>query len=147
MKLVFMGTPVYALSCLEALIGAGHEIAAVFTQPDKPEEPRQADTDDPGEGACAEARKSRSISRLASERARTLKKSLEVLKEIAPECIVVVAYGQYTAGEHTGASEVRLHKRTRVAAADVPRSGSDTALYSVRREKIRSYHDVHGEGA
>lgn len=42
-----------------------------------------------------------------------------------------------TAGEHTGASEVRLHKRTRVAAADVPRSGSDTALYSVRREKIR----------
>ena len=53
MKLVFMGTPVYALSCLEALIGAGHEIAAVFTQPDKP---RQADTDDPGEGACAEAR-------------------------------------------------------------------------------------------
>lgn len=33
MKLVFMGTPVYALSCLEALIGAGHEIAAVFTQP------------------------------------------------------------------------------------------------------------------
>ena len=36
MKLVFMGTPVYALSCLEALIGAGHEIAAVFTQPDKP---------------------------------------------------------------------------------------------------------------
>ena len=36
MKLVFMGTPVYALSCLEALIAAGHEIAAVFTQPDKP---------------------------------------------------------------------------------------------------------------
>ena len=27
MKLVFMGTPVYALSCLEALIAAGHEIA------------------------------------------------------------------------------------------------------------------------
>lgn len=47
MKLVFMGTPVYALSCLEALIGAGHEIAAVFTQPTS-EEPRQADTDDPG---------------------------------------------------------------------------------------------------
>ena len=36
MKLVFMGTPVFALSCLEQLIAAGHEVAAVFTQQDKP---------------------------------------------------------------------------------------------------------------
>ena len=36
MRIVFMGTPVFSLSCLEALIAAGHEVAAVFTQPDKP---------------------------------------------------------------------------------------------------------------
>lgn len=36
MKIVFMGTPDFAASALEALIQAGHEITAVVTQPDKP---------------------------------------------------------------------------------------------------------------
>lgn len=35
MKIVFMGTPEYAAEALKALIGAGHEITAVVTQPDK----------------------------------------------------------------------------------------------------------------
>lgn len=35
MKIVFMGTPEYAVGALEALIGAGHEITAAVTQPDK----------------------------------------------------------------------------------------------------------------
>lgn len=36
MKIVFMGTPDFAVGALEALIQAGHEITAVVTQPDKP---------------------------------------------------------------------------------------------------------------
>ncbi len=36
MKIVFMGTPDFAAGALEALIAAGHEITAVYTQPDKP---------------------------------------------------------------------------------------------------------------
>ena len=36
MKIVFMGTPDYAVKTLEALINAGHTVAAVFAQPDKP---------------------------------------------------------------------------------------------------------------
>lgn len=35
MKIVFMGTPDFAVGALEALIKAGHEITAVVTQPDK----------------------------------------------------------------------------------------------------------------
>ena len=35
MKIVFMGTPDYAVGALEALIHAGHEITAAVTQPDK----------------------------------------------------------------------------------------------------------------
>lgn len=35
MKIIFMGTPDFAVGALEALIQAGHEIAAVVTQPDK----------------------------------------------------------------------------------------------------------------
>ena len=36
MKIVFMGTPDFAVPCLKALIEDGNEIAGVFTQPDKP---------------------------------------------------------------------------------------------------------------
>lgn len=36
MRVVFLGTPLFAVSSLEALVAAGHEIAAVYTQPDRP---------------------------------------------------------------------------------------------------------------
>ena len=36
MKLVYMGTPDFAVPTLEALVQAGHEVAAVYTQPDRP---------------------------------------------------------------------------------------------------------------
>ena len=36
MKIVFMGTPDFAVPCLQALIDGGHEILGVYTQPDKP---------------------------------------------------------------------------------------------------------------
>ena len=51
MRIVFMGTPDFSVGALEALIEAGHEIAAVVTQPDKPKG-RSGPT---GEGMCAEA--------------------------------------------------------------------------------------------
>lgn len=36
MRIVFLGTPEFGVPSLEALIQAGHEVAAVFTQPDRP---------------------------------------------------------------------------------------------------------------
>ena len=36
MRVVFMGTPDFAVPTLQALIDAGHDIPAVYTQPDKP---------------------------------------------------------------------------------------------------------------
>ena len=36
MKLIFAGTPEFAASALQALIDAGHDIALVLTQPDRP---------------------------------------------------------------------------------------------------------------
>ena len=36
MKLVFCGTPHFAVPTLEALLAAGHEIALVVSQPDRP---------------------------------------------------------------------------------------------------------------
>ncbi len=40
MRIIFMGTPGFAVPCLQKLIDAGHDICGVFTQPDKPKEKR-----------------------------------------------------------------------------------------------------------
>ena len=37
MRIVFMGTPEFAVPCLSRLISDGHAVAGVFTQPDKPQ--------------------------------------------------------------------------------------------------------------
>ena len=50
-----MGTPDFSVGALEALIEAGHEIAAVVTQPDKPKGKKWTDAVPTGEGMCAEA--------------------------------------------------------------------------------------------
>ena len=36
MRIVFMGTPDFAVPCLQRILDDGHEVPAVFTQPDKP---------------------------------------------------------------------------------------------------------------
>lgn len=35
MRVIFMGTPDFSVGTLEAVLAAGHEVAAVVTQPDK----------------------------------------------------------------------------------------------------------------
>lgn len=89
MKLVFMGTPDYAVNTLEALISAGHNVAAVFAQPDKPVGRKHIITPPPVK-VCAEKHG------IAVYQPNTLRdgKAEEILKEIAPDAIVVVAYGK-----------------------------------------------------
>ena len=36
MRIIFMGTPDFSVPALEALVRGGHQVIAVFTQPDKP---------------------------------------------------------------------------------------------------------------
>ena len=36
MRLVFMGTPDFSVPVLQALVGAGHEVACVYCQPPRP---------------------------------------------------------------------------------------------------------------
>mgnify|MGYP002524107700 FL=1 len=93
MKIVFMGTPVFALSCLEKLIEAGHEVAAVFTQPDKPKNRGKQIQMTPVK-ECALRHGIEVYQPLSLRKGEDAETSLEVLKKINPECIVVVAYGQ-----------------------------------------------------
>ncbi|GFO87421.1 methionyl-tRNA formyltransferase [Butyricicoccus faecihominis] len=89
MRIVFMGTPDFAVPSLQALIDAGHDVCAVYTQPDKPQGRKQILTAPP-------------VKTLALEhdipvfQPNTLKNGDEQarLRELAPEVIIVVAYGK-----------------------------------------------------
>ena len=93
MKLVFMGTPVFSLACLEALIEAGHEVAAVFTQQDKPRNRGKQVQMTPVK-ECALKHGIAVYQPASLRKGEDAEKSLEALREINPDCIVVVAYGQ-----------------------------------------------------
>ena len=89
MKIVFMGTPDFAVPSLQALLDAGHEVCAVYTQPDKPQGRKQVLTAPP-------------VKELALRHGipvyqpATLKNEEEQqkLRALAPEVIIVVAYGK-----------------------------------------------------
>lgn len=89
MKIVFMGTPDYAVNTLSALTEAGHEVAAVFCQPDKPVGRKHIITPPPVK-VFAESKG------IPVYQPTTLKNSdsAELLKQISPDVIVVVAYGK-----------------------------------------------------
>ena len=89
MKLVFMGTPDFAVPCLEELIKAGHEIVGVFTQPDKPVGRKRVMTPPPVK-VCAEKN---GITVYQPDSVRT-EECLSLMKELNPDCVVVVAYGK-----------------------------------------------------
>lgn len=90
MRVVFMGTPGFAVGTLKALLEAGHEVAAVVTQPDKPKGRGKELLMTP---VKAEAVK-HDILVFQPERVRKNEEFLEELKKLAPDVIVVVAFGQ-----------------------------------------------------
>lgn len=93
MKIVFMGTPDFSVPCLKALADSGYEIPAVFTQPDKPKG-RGYKMIPPPVKKCAEEYKIPVFQPLSLRKGEDAEKSLETLKDISPDLIIVVAYGQ-----------------------------------------------------
>jgi methionyl-tRNA formyltransferase len=87
-RLVFAGTPQVALPSLWALLDSQHEVVAVITRPDAPAGRGRALTPSP----VAEVAASRGIEILRPERAGD-PAFLDRLREIAPDCCPVVAYG------------------------------------------------------
>ena len=89
MRIVFMGTPEFAVPCLQKLIDCGHEVSGVFTQPDKPQGRKMILTPPP-------------VKQLAVENGIPVYQptkmkdgtALEMLKEANPELVIVVAYGK-----------------------------------------------------
>lgn len=89
MNILFMGTPDFAVPCLEILIKNGHNVCGAVTQPDKPKG-RGHKLMPPPVKACAIEN---DIPVFQPEGLRNNELS-EVLEEFKPELIVVVAYGK-----------------------------------------------------
>lgn len=89
MRIVFMGTPDFAVPCLEGLIKAGHQVVGVFSQPDKPVGRKQILTP-PEVKACAVKY---DIPVYQPEKIKN-SNALEIIESLNPDIIVVVAYGK-----------------------------------------------------
>ena len=90
MKIVFMGTPDFAATSLNALIEANYNIESVVTNPDRPK----------GRGMkmlytpVKEVAISKNIPIFQPEKVRNNEDFINIIKEINPDVICVVAYGK-----------------------------------------------------
>ncbi|MBS1857268.1 MAG: methionyl-tRNA formyltransferase [Acidobacteria bacterium] len=89
MKLVFLGTPEFAVPTLEAIVRAGHEVAAVVTQPDRPRGRGQHAAAPPVKQSAAAL----GLSVFQPERVRR-PEAVEYLRGLGAEAMIVVGYGQ-----------------------------------------------------
>ena len=89
MKVVFMGTPDFAVPCLQKLIDNKYDIAAVFTQPDKKTGRKQLLTPPPVKVLAQE-------NSIPVYQPASLKNgdAAEIIANINPDIIIVVAYGK-----------------------------------------------------
>lgn len=89
MKIVFMGTPVFAKTALEALVNAGYEIPLVITQPDKPKGRKYVLT--PSEVKTYALSAGLRVETPSSMRTAEVE---EMLRQVDADVFVVAAYGK-----------------------------------------------------
>ena len=134
MKILFMGTPDFALFSLRALVEAGENIIGVVTQPDKPKGRGYTLTPPPVKVYALEKN-------IPVYQPNTLRgeEFANLLAELSPDLIVVVAYR-----ERAGISQVRLHQRARLSPARLSRSGAYATCHYGRAERNGNYHNDDG---
>ncbi|AUB83083.1 methionyl-tRNA formyltransferase [Candidatus Thiodictyon syntrophicum] len=89
MRIIFAGTPEFAIPGLTALIGAGHDLAAVYTQPDRPA----------GRGRLLQASPVKQLAMahgIAVRQPESLRRdrtAVAALRDLGADLMVVIAYG------------------------------------------------------
>lgn len=89
MRIIFMGTPEFAVQVLEAIVKAGHEVVGAYTQPDKPKGRGKSMQYTPVKEKALEY----NIPVFQPEQVRK-PEVVEEMKKLKPEAVVVVAFGQ-----------------------------------------------------
>lgn len=94
MRIVFMGTPDFAVPCLEKLIECSHDVVGVFTQPDRPVGRKQILTPPPVKVCALE----HNINVYQPEKIKN-SNALDIINDLKPDVIIVVAYGKILSKE------------------------------------------------
>lgn len=89
MRVIFMGTPDFAVDCLDILVEKGHEVVGVFSQPDKPQGRKQIMT--PPDVKVRALELGLDVYQPVSLKDDEV---ADLIEKLAPELIVVVAYGK-----------------------------------------------------
>ena len=93
MRIVFMGTPDYAVQSLRALVEAGHQVVGVFTQPDRPK----------GRGGKVQAPPAKLYAQQHGipvfQPRRIREDGVEMLRQLQPDLCVTAAFGQILSQE------------------------------------------------
>ena len=89
MRILFMGTPEFAVASLKRLVEDGHDVCGVFTQPDKPKNRGMKMTFSP----VKEYALSQGLTVYQPLKMRD-GEALGIVQQLQPELIVVAAYGR-----------------------------------------------------
>ncbi len=117
MRVVFMGTPDFAVPTLAALLESRHEVVGVVTQPDRPKGRSGKLQPSPVKEKALEA----DVPVLQPEKVKD-PAFLPELEKLVPDVIVVVAFGQIPAGKRIKPSEIRLYECACITAAKAARA-------------------------
>ena len=93
MKIVFMGTPDFSVPTLEQLHADGHDLQAVFTQPDKPRGRGKKLMPTPVKAKALEY-EIPVYQPLSLRKGEDAAEAMQILQTLQPDLIVVIAYGQ-----------------------------------------------------
>jgi len=89
MRVIFLGTPEFAIPSLKTLLGSAHEVCAVFTQPDRPAGRGQKSQAPPVKSVAAGA----GLPVYQPEKIRS-PENRPIIESFRPDVIVVAAFGQ-----------------------------------------------------
>ncbi len=142
MRIVFCGTPEFAVPALRALLANPEfSVEAVVTQPDRPR----------GRGQRVSASAVKEVAAGAGARIyqpESMKSdaALDFFAQIKPDAVVIIAYGQIIPRRLLGDSAAGLDESARLAAAEIPGRGAHRLGHYQRRKEDRTYDDADRSG-
>ena len=141
MRVVFMGTPDIAATCLKRILADGFEVVGVYSQPDRPK----------GRGMkmifshVKEVALANNIPVFQPENFRS-DEDVDALRQLKPDVIAVVAYGRILPQRVLDIPHLRLHQHPRKLASPVPGQRSLSVGGAGRLQGNRCFRPAYGPG-
>ena len=139
MKVIFMGTPDFAVGTLEAIVAAGHEVVLAVTQPDKPKGRGKSMQYPP----VKEAAIAYGIEVYQPERVRRLE-CIEYLAKYQPDIIVVAALWTDTSKRNFRDAKIWLYQCPCIPASKIPWGCTNPVGSNQWREGFRRNDYAYG---